>query len=149
MLGIDLGSEEWTPETIQCPPLEHSKEEDAWDIGLTELKGTLCVVQNIRHLGSLGGHYVNIWLLMDPNKGIWVKEYRIQTPGRILLSTKPLDVFGDGTMLLLLNVSWKAMDAKSYFLQFYNSSTKDFTDFMEMAHGFNGTMTHYTGSLLS
>ena len=86
---------------------------------------------------------------MDPNKSIWVKKYRIHMPGRFLLSTKPLDVFGDGTMLLLLNVSWKAMDAKSYFLQFYNSSTKDFTDFMEMAHGFNGTMTHYTGSLLS
>ena len=90
--AFDLGSEEWKPETIQCRPLEHSKEEDAWDIGLTELKGTLCVVQNIRHLGSLGGHYVNIWLLMDPNKSIWVKKYRIHMPGRFLLSTKALDV---------------------------------------------------------
>ena len=70
-------------------------------------------------------------------------------PGRFLLSTKPLDVLGDGTILLLLNASWKAGNVFRYILQFYNSSPEDFTDFMEMARGFNGTMTFYTGSLLS
>lgn len=61
----------------------------------------------------------------------------------------PLDVSGDGTTLLLLHASWKAGNIRRYILHLYNSSTEDFTDLMEMADGFNGTMTFYTGSLLS
>jgi len=72
-------------------------------------------------------------------------EYRIHMPRGLLLFTKPFDVLGDGTTLLLLKSSWKVRSAENYyFLQFYNSSTKEFADFMEMARGFNGTLTFYT-----
>jgi F-box interacting protein len=101
--AFDLESEEWKPETIRGPRLGLKKETDKWSIALVELKGTLCVVHNVRHLTSLGGHYANMWLLTDPSRGVWVKEYTVQMPERFLLSTKPLDVLGDGTILLLLN----------------------------------------------
>jgi F-box interacting protein len=78
--AFDLESEEWKPQMIKCPRFER-KGVDAWRIALTEIKGTLCVVQNI-HLASWGCHYVNIWLLTDHNKSIWVKEYRIQMSRR-------------------------------------------------------------------
>ena len=131
-------------------PLGRKKEDDKWRIALTELKGTLCMVHNVQHLTDFGGHYANLWLLKDPNRSVWVKEYKIQMPGRLLF-TKPLDVLLDGT-LLLLNTFRKAGNNEKchrYILQFYNSSTKAFTDFMDMAEGFNGRIGFYTGSLLS
>jgi len=126
-------------------------EEDKWRITITELKGTLCMVQNVQHLADFGGHYANLWLLKDPNRSVWVKEYKIEMPERLLLFTKPLDVLIDGT-LLLLNTFWKAGNNENchqYMLQFYNNSTKAFTEYMDMAEGFNGRMAFYTGSLQS
>jgi hypothetical protein len=91
---------------------------------------------------------------MDPNKSIWDKKYRIQMPERSLIFTEPLDILDDGTILLLLNASRKAGNGESYrryILQFYNFGNETFTDtdYMEMPEGFIGTMTFYTGSLLS
>jgi hypothetical protein len=110
------------------------------------------MVQNVQHLADFGGHYANLWLLKDPNRSVWVKEYKIEMPERLLLFTKPLDVLIDGT-LLLLNTFWKAPgnneNCHRYMLQFYNNSTKAFTEYMDMAEGFNGRMAFYTGSLQS
>jgi len=148
---FNLESEEWKAKTIKGPLLGRKNEEDKWRITLAELKGNLCMVHNVQHLTDLGSHYADIWLLKDPNRSVWVKEYKIQMPERLLLFTKPLDVLMDGT-LLLLNTFRKAGNNEKchrYILQFYNSSTKAFTDYMEMAEGFNGRMSFYTGSLQS
>jgi F-box interacting protein len=152
--AFDLESEEWKPEMIKCPPLQCKEDQWHMSVSLTELKGTLCVVHNILRLDSYRGCYVYIWLLMDPNKSIWDKKYRIQMPERSLIFTEPLDILDDGTILLLLNASRKAGNGESYhryILQFYNFGNETFTDtdYMEMPEGFIGTMTFYTGSLLS
>jgi len=125
IVAFDLESEEWEAEMIKGPTFERKEQMDKWSIALAELKGTLCMVHNIRHLTSLGGYYVNIWLLKDPNRSIWVNEYTIQMPETLSLFTMPLQVLGDGTILLLLNAFWKAGSAERYhryILQFYNSS---------------------------
>jgi hypothetical protein len=65
-----------------------------------------------------------------------------------------LDVLEDGR-ILLLSSKLKRRSRFPYVLQFFNPSTEDFTDIKEMAEGLSeglsggGTMTLYTGSLLS
>jgi|UPI0001A86605 F-box interacting protein len=147
---FNLESEEWKTKAIKGPLLGRKNVQDKWSIALTEIKGTLCMVHKVQQLSDFGGHYANLWLLKDANRSVWVKEYKIQMPQRLLF-TKPLDVLLDGT-LLLLNTFQKAGNNKKchrYILQFYNSSTKAFIDFMEMAEGFNGRMAFYAGSLQS
>jgi F-box interacting protein len=112
---FNLESEEWKAKTIKGPLLGRKNEEDKWRITLAELKGTLCMVHNVQHLTDLGGHYANIWLLKDPNRSVWVKEYKIQMPERLLF-TKPLDVLIDGT-LLLLNIFRKAGNNENSLLE--------------------------------
>jgi hypothetical protein len=147
---FNLESEEWKANTIEGPPLGRKKEYDKWRITLTELKGTLCKVHNVQHHAVFGVNYANIWLLKDPDRSVWVKEYKIQMPERLLF-TKPLDVLLDGRVLLLNTFQKEGNNEKChrYIIQFYNSSTKAFADFLEMAEGFNGRMTFYTGGLQS
>ncbi|KAG0530797.1 hypothetical protein BDA96_05G217700 [Sorghum bicolor] len=109
---FNLESEEWKTKAIKGPLLGRKNVQDKWSIALTELKGTLCMVHK------------------DPNRSVWVKEYKIQMPERMLF-TKPLDVLLDGTVMLL-NTFQKAGNNKKchrYILQFYNSSTKAFIDY--------------------
>ncbi|XP_066334230.1 putative F-box protein At3g10240 [Miscanthus floridulus] len=139
--AFDLEREVWM-ETINGPPMGWFEvEQKEWRIALTELKGTLCMVHNIQGPNYLGP-YANIWRFIDYNKSVWVKAYMIRLPEECLY-IKPLDVLDDGR-ILLLNTG-----CSRFILQFFNPSTKAFTDIMEMAEGFTGRMNFYTGSLLS
>jgi F-box interacting protein len=137
--AFDLESELWM-KTITGPPLRLMVEQD---IALTELKETLCMVHSIECTDNLGGLslYANVWRLIDYNKSVWVKVYTIRMPAECLF-TKVLDVLDDGRILLLNR------RRRRYVLQFFNPSMEAFTDIMEMAEGFSGEMTIYTGSLL-
>uniref|UniRef100_A0ACD5XDI7 Uncharacterized protein n=1 Tax=Avena sativa TaxID=4498 RepID=A0ACD5XDI7_AVESA len=65
ILRFDLESEEWT--TIDGPVGTLSP----WDkISLAEINGVLCVAHTKQYT-------VNIWLLTDLDKNVWVKEYTI------------------------------------------------------------------------
>ena len=139
--AFDLESEVWM-ETINGPSMGWFEvEQKEWRIALMELKGTLCMVHNIQDPNYLGP-YANIWRFIDYNKSVWVKAYMIRLPEECLY-IKPLDVLDDGRILLL------NMGCSRFILQFFNPSTKAFTDIMEMAEGFTGRMNFYTGSLLS
>ncbi|XP_021317842.1 F-box protein At5g65850 [Sorghum bicolor] len=75
--AFDLESEEWKAEVINGPTLmRHHKEEELWCIALVEIKGTLAVVD-----AHVDNQDVTIWLLVDPEKSVWVKECRIQYRG--------------------------------------------------------------------
>ncbi|OEL12803.1 hypothetical protein BAE44_0026175, partial [Dichanthelium oligosanthes] len=92
---LDLESEQWKPK-IEAPATEWPKEEDRWETTIGELKGTLSMVETIR--SHLDGTYANVWLLVDPKKSIWVKEYTIHMPRTVSL-VEPLEVLGDGTAI--------------------------------------------------
>ncbi|CAN6163214.1 unnamed protein product [Urochloa humidicola] len=145
--AFDLESEKWT-ETINGPPMEPWKEGESWTIALAEFKATLSMIHTFRTRAY--GYCTNIWVLIDSKKSIWVKQYTIQRP-RNLLPVKVLDVLSDGK-ILLLNTFWRqdqTILSYRYIIQFYNPSTEAFTDIMEMAEEFCGTVAFYTGSLLS
>ncbi|KAK1669384.1 hypothetical protein QYE76_057543 [Lolium multiflorum] len=81
ILGFDLESEEWT--TIHGPsgiiPTPWEK------IGLAELNGSLCIA-------------VNLWLLLDVNKAVWINTYTIKV-GHVM-DLVPLRVMCPGGKLL-------------------------------------------------
>jgi F-box interacting protein len=154
--GFDLESEVWM-ETIKGPPLGPEVDHELGRIALTELKGALCMVHidNIKYADYVGGLrlYANVWRLTDYNKSVWVKAYTIRMPTECL-HIQVLDVLEDGR-ILLLSSKLKGRSRFPYVLQFFNPSTEAFTDIKEMAEGLSeglsggGTMTLYTGSLLS
>lgn len=140
-------------ETIKGPPLGPEVDHELGRIALTELKGALCMVHidNIKYADYVGGLrlYANVWCLTDYNKSVWVKAYTIRMPTECL-HIQVLDVLEDGR-ILLLSSKLKGRSRFPYVLQFFNPRTEAFTDNKEMAEGLSGggTMTLYTGSLLS
>ena len=81
------------------PTLRQHKAGEIWCIALVEIKGTLAMVD--AHVDS--DQDVSIWLLVDPDKSVWVKECTIQMPTNYTWPTKLLGVvFGDRRMLLLV-----------------------------------------------
>jgi F-box interacting protein len=87
ILGFDLESEEWT--TIHGPsgiiPTPWEK------IGLAELNGSLCIARAKRNT-------VNLWLLLDVNKAVWINTYTIKV-GHVV-DLVPLRVMCPGGKLL-------------------------------------------------
>ncbi|CAL5039777.1 unnamed protein product [Urochloa decumbens] len=153
---LDLETEEWMT-TVKAPATEWPKEGERWEITIGELKGTLSMVETVRsHLD--GTACTNIWLLVDPEKGVWVKEYTVHMPRTVSL-VEALEVLGDGTVLLLSTFEIEGEGKYSYLfegektcvLQLYDPGTRVCKDLVKMAgNRFCGkTMTLYTGSLLS
>ncbi|CAL5041572.1 unnamed protein product [Urochloa decumbens] len=153
---LDLETEEWMT-TVKAPATEWPKEGERWEITIGELKGTLSMVETVRsHLD--GTACTNIWLLVDPEKGVWVKEYTMPMPRTVSL-VEALEVLGDGTVLLLSTFEIEGEGKYSYLfegektcvLQLYDPGTRVCKDLVKMAgNRFCGkTMTLYTGSLLS
>lgn len=100
--AFDLESEEWKAEVINGPALGHQKEEEAWAIALVELKGTVSLVQDVDVFdGQNHGRYMSIWLLIDRDKSVWVKECTMEVP-KNLIRAMPLGALVDGTILLLV-----------------------------------------------
>ncbi|XBI41323.1 hypothetical protein VPH35_125795 [Triticum aestivum] len=63
VLCFDLESEEWK---VIPGPQGAARGQDT--IGIAELNGTLCMCQTVPHV-------INIWLLSDSVKNIWIKAY--------------------------------------------------------------------------
>ncbi|CAL4887646.1 unnamed protein product [Urochloa decumbens] len=146
--SFDLESEEWKM-VIDGPPTGERQKGEKWEMVLAELKGTLSVVQTVWSRCHPQG-YTNIWLLVDPAKSVWVKEYTVRRP-RSWSYFKALDILADGRILMLN--SFNKDDDVDFFdapciLQFYNPSTGALTNLLEMGENFRGPMTLYTRSLL-
>ncbi|CAO1939192.1 unnamed protein product [Urochloa humidicola] len=148
---LDLETEEWKT-MIEAPPASKWPNSNRqgltrWETTIGELKGTLSMVETIETI--LAGTYTNIWLL-DPEKGIWVREYVIPVP-RTASLVEPLEVLGDGTILLLSTFgnSNHFERNKMRVLQLYDPSTRVCKDLMKLAEEFSGKMALHTGSLLS
>ncbi|CAN6207048.1 unnamed protein product [Urochloa humidicola] len=141
---LDLETEEWKT-TVEAPVNEWPNNRQTI---IGELKGTLCMVET---RSILSGTYTNIWLLVDPEKSTWVMEYAIPMPRTVSL-VEPLEVLGDGTILLLSTFgnSNHFEREKMRVLQVYDPSTRVCKDLMKLAEDqFSGKMALYTGSLLS
>ncbi|CAL5021768.1 unnamed protein product [Urochloa decumbens] len=147
--SFDLESEEWKM-LIDGPPAGERQKGETWEMVLAELKGTLSVVQTVWSRSHPQGGYTNIWLLVDPAKSVWVKEYTIRRP-RSWCYFKALDILADGR-ILMLNSFKKDDDVDSLdgpcILQFYNPSTGALTNLLEMGENFRGPMTLCTRSIL-
>jgi hypothetical protein len=147
---FDLESEEWKtvidgPPVVACPQGQEGME---WKVAsLAVLKGTLSVV----HIAALNSYhpygYVNIWRLVD---SVWVKECTIQMPQSCCF-LKPLEILEDGSVMMAANFEtgngFNIEDFRSA-IQLYNRSAEAVIDVMDMAPGFIGNLTVYTGSLL-
>ncbi|CAN6216065.1 unnamed protein product [Urochloa humidicola] len=143
---LDLETEEWKT-TVEAPVTEWPRALARWETSIGELKGTLSMVET---RSILSGRYTNTWLLSDPEKSIWVREYVISMPITVSL-VEPLEVLGDGTILLLSTFgnSYLFERNKMRVLQLYDPSTRVCKDLMKLAEEFSGKMSLYTGSLLS
>ncbi|KAL6603717.1 hypothetical protein ACP70R_044078 [Stipagrostis hirtigluma subsp. patula] len=95
-------------------------------------------------------HCTNIWLLVDSEKSVWVKEYTIQVPE--CFQIKALEVLGDGR-ILLLNTFKKGEKGEQnprplrYIMQLYDTRRRACTDAIEMSGEFQGPTALYTVSL--
>jgi F-box interacting protein len=153
--AFDLESEEWKMINGQAFGIQ----EKIWHVKLIELKGCLGVVQflgNSPFFCEPHDHcYAIIWLLVDSNKSVWVKEYTIEMP-KTWRWPRQLWALDDGRILFLVSKLEKAtkLNKTSYHrprhvLEFYNPSTKAFTKLMDVTMGFYDKLVLYNGSLLS
>ncbi|CAN6165767.1 unnamed protein product [Urochloa humidicola] len=142
--SFDLGTEEWRRD-IQGPISSSLSMDDAnateeyrsiWHkLTLSELKGSLVLAYHRRHLS------LDLWLLIDFENGLWVKEYSIRTESAIPADeyfVKPLLVSDDGRLVILL--------ASTGLLLIYDPRTSTFT---EVEIGRLDAVGIYTGNLLS
>jgi F-box interacting protein len=114
--AFDLESEEW--KIINGPTFGVHAE--TWQVSLTELKGTLGVVHCLRNDDH---SYANIWLLIDFDKSVWVKEYTIKMPKTWGL-TKQLGALDDGRVLLLVSEENKVSYPRVEFFLYSTTLTQ-------------------------
>uniref|UniRef100_R7VYP6 Uncharacterized protein n=1 Tax=Aegilops tauschii TaxID=37682 RepID=R7VYP6_AEGTA len=122
---FDLESERWKT-TIQGPRIEGGYNLST-DIRMVELKGTLCVVQS-----SSKTQLTDVWLLTDPNKGIWDKAYAIPMDPHTQHYT-PLGMTHDGERLLF-QCSFNHKPAQA--VRIYDPCTNAWTDVTETSSNF-------------
>ncbi|CAM0885770.1 unnamed protein product [Alopecurus aequalis] len=87
ILCFDFEREEWT---AICGPSRTSTPKEK--IGLAELNGTLCISQAKLHM-------VDVWLLVDTSKNVWVNAYTIPIV-HLQAEVVPLRVMRPGGKLL-------------------------------------------------
>ncbi|PAN10124.1 hypothetical protein PAHAL_2G072900 [Panicum hallii] len=142
--SFDLGTEEWRRD-IQGPISSGLSMDGAnateeyrsiWHkLTLSELKGSLVLAYHRRHQS------LDLWLLTDFERGLWVKEYSIQTESAIPADeyfVKPLLVSDDGRLVIFL--------ASTGLLLIYDPRTNSFSE-VEMRR--LDAVGLYTGNLLS
>ncbi|KAK3126646.1 hypothetical protein QOZ80_7AG0559930 [Eleusine coracana subsp. coracana] len=82
--------------------------------------------------------YMDLWFLMDSEKGLWIKYYSVQVERyRDILPVHPLVLLGDGRIVM------RCMD----LLQIHDPRANTFSDMLKLSH-FSG-INMYTGNLLS
>ncbi|KAF8658620.1 hypothetical protein HU200_008467 [Digitaria exilis] len=136
--AFDLETEEWKP-VIQFPRAT------MWPTCLVELNGTLAMVESEEGLCQ-----TNVWLLVDSEKSIWIKQHVIQMHKSWRI--EPLEVLGDGRVLLMNLVEKQRQGSHRltlrWILQLRDPNTGAHTDLVEMPREYKGQMALYRGSLL-
>lgn len=142
--SFDLGTEEWRRD-IQGPISSGLSMDDAdateeyrsiWHkLTLSELKGSLVLAYHRRHQS------LDLWLLTDFERDLWVKEFSIQTESAIPADeylVKPLLLSDDGRLVIFLE--------STGLLLIYDPRTNSFSE-VEMRR--LDAVGMYTGNLLS
>jgi F-box interacting protein len=94
VLCLDLESEKWKKGITGPPNVELHQHA----VSLAELNGMLCMVQP--ELGSTYHVCTSIWLLIDSDKGTWIKAYSIFLDPSTYCRMVPLRILRDGGKLL-------------------------------------------------
>jgi hypothetical protein len=141
---FDLETEAWRL-SIRGPPITFPDDADLmfYDLGPPNVR-QLTVANLNRSLAVVHGPApnVDIWILLDFAKGLWVKMYSIQFEKYDILGlvqAHPLFVFGDGRIILYKH--------DHEYLQIYDPRTSTLTDSVESKHF--SAVASYTGNLLS
>ena len=142
--SFDLGTEEWRRD-IQGPISSGLSMDDAdateeyrsiWHkLTLSELKGSLVLAYHRRHQS------LDLWLLTDFERDLWVKQFSIQTESAIPADeylVKPLLLSDDGRLVIFLE--------STGLLLIYDPRTNSFSE-VEMRR--LDAVGMYTGNLLS
>lgn len=144
--AFSLETEQWMP-TIDGPEQVSSlyDEEDVLPVfenpgavgilSITNLNGYLVVVQFHHSLHQS----MDLWFLMDHEKGLWVKKYSIDYYRREDLFSYPLLVLDDERIVFVMQLTG--------LLQVYDPKIETYTDLWQL-EDFN-SMCIYTGNLLS
>ena len=141
---FDLETEAWGP-SIRGPPITFPDDANLmfYNLGLPNVR-QLTVANLNRSLAVVDGPApnVDIWILLDFAKGLWVKMYSIQFEKYDILGlvqAHPLFVFGDGRIILYKQ--------DHEYLQIYDPRTNTLTDSVESKHF--SAVASYAGNLLS
>jgi len=139
---FDLETEAWGP-SIRGPPITFPDDANLmfYNLGLPNVR-QLTVANLNRSLAVVHGPApkVDIWILLDFAKGLWVKMYSIQFDKYAILEpVHPLFVFGDGRIILYKQ--------DHDYLQIYDPRTNILTDSVESKHF--SAVASYAGNLLS
>jgi hypothetical protein len=134
---FNLDTEKWMP-TLRGP--ESLRSADFWaferKISLANLNGSLVIIDN-----DVGVSF-DLWFLMDHNRGLWVKKYRLSVV-RDCFYACPLLILDDGRIVIY--------DRVERLLQCYDPTTDSLTDVLdikEMELGETQSIGVYTESLL-
>ncbi|CAN6197188.1 unnamed protein product [Urochloa humidicola] len=141
--SFDLGTEEWR-KTLQGPQFRFegsafglpSSHMDFNQVTLASLNDCLAVVHCVRSA------YIDIWFLMDFDKGLWVRQHSIQ-----IKQNAPVDGFYVHPLLVLNDGRIVTYIGTSGILRIYNPRTTDYTD-LAVTRPYVA-MDLYTGNLLS
>ncbi|CAL5076610.1 unnamed protein product [Urochloa decumbens] len=142
IITFNLETEAWGPR-IRGPPISFLNDAAQMfhnfglpktkQLSLANLHGSLAVVHG-------PAPYMDFWILMDIDKGQWVKQYSMQFEQYGHLKyVHPLLVLGDGRIVV--------HQEDTGFLQIYDPRTNSFTNSVELNH--YSAVNMYTGNLLS
>lgn len=139
---FDLDTEAWGP-SLRGPPISFPDHADLMfsSLGLPNVKQlTLANLNSFLAVVHGPAPYVDVWILLDYAKGLWVKMYSIQFEKySILRPVHPLFVFWDGRIVLYKQ--------DHDYLQIYDPGTNTLTNLMESKHF--SAVAMYAGNLLS
>ncbi|XP_062181774.1 F-box/kelch-repeat protein At3g23880-like [Phragmites australis] len=134
IIPFDLEKEEWMP-NIQGPQVSFADNgaEILMQLTLANLNGSLAVVHG-------PAPYTDIWILMDFQKGLWVKQYSIHIERQEdLYAVHPLLVLDDGR--IVIHREGKGL------LQIHDPRTNTSTNLVEKRHC--DAISIYAGNLMS
>jgi F-box interacting protein len=125
---FDLESEEWKT-TIEGPEITvgHDVLNMTTRIIMAELNGALCIAQSeIDLTRTTNNEHVNIWILTDPAKERWIKEYTIPMAASTY-NYRPLRLTHDGGKLI-----FHCTNREGGELQVYNPQTQTITSLWKL-----------------
>ncbi|CAN6333909.1 unnamed protein product [Urochloa humidicola] len=134
---FDLDTEKWMP-TLRGPePLRSADfRVSGRKLALANLNGSLVIIDN-----DVGVSF-DLWFLMDHNRGLWVKKYRLSIQQHCFYAL-PLLILDDGRIVIFETVE--------RLLQCYDPRTHSLTDVLDitaMGLAESQSIGVYTGSLL-